>query len=1147
MLTSTASEILEAFKSEKPVVLFLGQDYARTDSEVDPVLQALLSRAECKKDATDGWLAAFSGRPLVEDDYTWLTERFVRHIPAESVQQIFDFAWSAVFTTSIDPNVSRRLESRNRSPESVLAKDHYARVPRSRFRPAVHYLFGRSNETSPDYRSPRTELERRRRLSVQGNTLLNRLPETVTPIGLLVIAGYQPEKDWLALDDLLAPLSASQGFKVLWIGASQSQESVFLPELVQSGQLTLEERTFSQLVTEILIERESAALGDVGVGDEGTVSLPEGRFLQVSPSLRLRVEASAAMVDDSWTDDQVAVFGKSESEDFRRFHGEFGGPRALVEGIGRHFAITRDFELHLRNSVEDFIKNPGYLDSFVIVHGQSGTGKSISLARLARTLRVDGRVPVLYASDRIPSVTDIDEFASEVERQTALSTVIVCDANQPYEVYRQLANGLKSRGRRVVVVGTSYRIESPPSIGHQFIEAPAAVSKSELTALTKLINRHVPNDASIVSALSGDHVLGLLYRHLSVSRARIIGGISDEARFAERTIRIRAQNVPRGNVEGFALAAKLIEAGLGATSALFEDEADQSASGLDAPGRLIDYVMVAGRLDCPVPINLLMRALRSAQGDLDLAQIAYLFGELDLLRWKSADGEGNDLLVSPRLQLEAELICRRRLGDREKELDCIIELIEAVRPNSVDNDSELSFLLDLLHRLHRDGPRATAYEQGYLRIARALTTLREAFQVRDASLMLQESAFRRAALHVDLIADEPSHEILAAIDRDAILNEAREVVERALREIDDRKLRAGKKTRQNFIVERASIYGFLAVEQARRGEGEANVWSSYLAAKAAILSAMSVANNYFPLDIGVWAPLDILKAAKMPAARAAELKADILAVFDQAATDLTPRLSVTKLHERRMQVGRFFRDDVLTEDAYVKLKDERPSLAYYLRARAMCEGVFDNDEPYIDAKHREKAIEAAAFLEQYREELLGDARALHLLLQLKWASKTGTVILRHPRSPLPADYTFLSESLLLVRDLNNAAGDGARNSLRFLEATLEWLVADPAYARELFTALSHDTEFEDPSRIVRRLLLEKPLNGDEKFRGRIEKLRTESRWIVSVEGFGGTIDLLSRDFGSESLRPGREIRDFNIAFNFLGPIADPLSRQGARS
>ncbi|UTV55033.1 hypothetical protein [Burkholderia arboris] len=71
-LTPTVSEILEAFKSEKPVVLFLGQDFARADAEVDPVLQALLSRTDSEENAAKGWLAAFSGRPLTGDDYTWL-------------------------------------------------------------------------------------------------------------------------------------------------------------------------------------------------------------------------------------------------------------------------------------------------------------------------------------------------------------------------------------------------------------------------------------------------------------------------------------------------------------------------------------------------------------------------------------------------------------------------------------------------------------------------------------------------------------------------------------------------------------------------------------------------------------------------------------------------------------------------------------------------------------------------------------------------------------------------------------------------------------------------------------------------------------------------------------------------------------------
>ena len=48
--------------------------------------------------------------------------------------------------------------------------------------------------------------------------LLNRIAETATVHGLVVIAGYRPSADWMPLDSLLAPLSGPICPKVLWFG-----------------------------------------------------------------------------------------------------------------------------------------------------------------------------------------------------------------------------------------------------------------------------------------------------------------------------------------------------------------------------------------------------------------------------------------------------------------------------------------------------------------------------------------------------------------------------------------------------------------------------------------------------------------------------------------------------------------------------------------------------------------------------------------------------------------------------------------------------------------------------------------------------------------------------------------------------------------
>ncbi|MES2298967.1 MAG: hypothetical protein V4582_18115 [Pseudomonadota bacterium] len=1137
-------ELASHLSSEKPAVLFLGQTFSVSEATGDRILSQFLERLG-RQHGNASWAEVLAGPGITDADLAWLSERFDRSVFSDSTYNMLEVGWSAVFTTSIDPKLVRALESRNRAPEAILARDHFARVPRSRSRPGIHFLFGKANETESQYRPPRTVAEKKKRIAVHANQFINRISDTVTPLGLLVIDGLIPEMDWLPIDDLLAPISGEQSLKIFWFGLKDVPESDFFADLVNSGVIRLDPRPLSEVISLLQAQNAGVPLGHATQSDTGTISLKNDEFFRVPPSLRLRVEAAAAIVDDTWTDQPADIFGAEEAEAFQRFHGDLVGIRGMVEGIARGFAVKRSFEDLLHGTVEKLLKGPTGAD-YVIVHGQSGVGKSVAMARLAFIMRTAHKVPVLFCWGRVPTPHELDEFCAEGERAGAAGTVVLCDANQPIERYRELATGMRSRGRRVTVVGTCYKVDSIAK-DKRFVEAPTEINPSERAELTKLLEKFGGQTADAIRrTLSDDNVLALLYRHLSSSRNRISGGIAGEARAAEHIIRLRAQSVPNQKDAKYILAEKLIEAGIrNSNSPVFEDDGNTAETGADPAGRLIDLVMVVGRLDCAVPVNLVIRALKALTAGLDIAQISYLFGELDLFRWRMADAEGNDLLVQPRLQLEAELICKRRLASVDREIECIAQLIGAVRSTAVDRSAELDFLLDLLSKLHRDGPRSKAYETGYLSIAHTLTRLRSMHRVEDSRLILQESAFRRAAVHVMDRAEAPQFSDSANDGKRAeILNDAREIIEIALDAIAQKKLHASRKTHHHLLNERASIYGYLTVGLARSNASEQDIWPNYLAARAAILKAMAMEGDYHSQDVGVWTPHDILRVPnlQLSPSHQAELKADILSVIDDVDVDALSPVSNLRFQTRKVKVAETLDQIELGEEALAQLEATAPNVAAFLKARSMCPEIFEKTDKAFDLKTRERAAIAAKYLEDRFEKIVGDIRPIQLLLQLRWAAQTGHRLVRLERFPIPQDQSFLSDILSIVSDLNGTAGDDARNVFRFLEATLEWVKGDTHRARELFRELGSDTEFEDPSRIVRRLILESPSDPHNGFRGRIEKKRSPGHWTISIPGFPGTVDLLERDFSHESIQIGREIPRFNIAFNYLGPIADPILR-----
>ena len=142
--------------------------------------------------------------------------------------------------------------------------------------------------------------------------------------------------------------------------------------------------------------------------EPGVISLSDGAFIEVAPSLRLRVEASAAIVDDDWTQPPPPLSADAEEDLFRRSHGNPGSTRLLVEGVARGFYIKRSFEDELHTRARNALTKQASRDSVIVLHGQSGTGKSVALARLANIARTHFRVPLLFAVERIPEAADVD-------------------------------------------------------------------------------------------------------------------------------------------------------------------------------------------------------------------------------------------------------------------------------------------------------------------------------------------------------------------------------------------------------------------------------------------------------------------------------------------------------------------------------------------------------------------------------------------------------------------------------------------------------------------------------------------------------------------------------------------------------------------
>ena len=204
-----------AFRAGTPVVAFLGQLAGWSGGHHDPVLSMALKKLSR---TGDDWKALLSREALPQGFFEWLAERFINRAPPQELLAIGDGALSAIYTSSIDPGLANLFTTEGRQPELILIGDPPPPVSRSRRRPPIYYLFGRAGGGISDFIPPSTSQAFSQRRLRHASAMLKTINEAATPLGLIVVDGYDPAQDWLRSEDLLAVLGSAPEGGVLWCG-----------------------------------------------------------------------------------------------------------------------------------------------------------------------------------------------------------------------------------------------------------------------------------------------------------------------------------------------------------------------------------------------------------------------------------------------------------------------------------------------------------------------------------------------------------------------------------------------------------------------------------------------------------------------------------------------------------------------------------------------------------------------------------------------------------------------------------------------------------------------------------------------------------------------------------------------------------------
>ena len=1026
------------------------------------------------------------------------------------------YRWSGVYSTATNRAVADAFVGPERAVSPLGAM---RRSPsRSQLDLEVRYLFG--GDHLPDgERPPRSQVEEATARRRSNQELTRLVTETLTPRGTVVIEGWVPggrlkSDDLIPMFDLLGPGQAHLFSAAEWL------DDELVQSFANSGQLSLHEETLESAIEQLESAGAAHLATAVTAASHHVVSLGDG-FVDVDIHTWNQIRRSARPIDLEVLSPPVFSSDAATYQEFRNFVGATEGvPR--WRGIAAGMNVERDFESVLLARVRAEVSERE-LPSPIVLSGQTATGKTIALAALAMKLSRSGEFAVLHQSRRTvrPSVDDVDMYAAWAEDQGAKATVLVWDGMVNPGEYEGFSRQLHARGRKVLVVGSSYRVTEKESEASVMIQAPAALSANETARLVGLLSRFGVDVVAPKPTVDASF-LAFLYRTLPDTEHQLRGGLSSEMRSAERSMASLARQRDGEATSTQRLTA--IQEAFQAAGLVLEDllppDSDDSAVGdlsfaERAPiQRVTTLILVAGRHGIPVPIDLALRVL----GREGFQSVRDALTSSDIIR--EIDDDSGDYFLAARSHLEAELLAQNDIP-LDVEVEVLGEAIRSVRITDgfVGGADEVEFIVKVLERIGPTSGQSNKYQRYFGAIADALKERRSELGRAHPRLVLQESNFARAFVYWQQATQQSTLK-----DRVATLEYNRELLDETLAEAATRGL-----MRLSLSVELASTLGAI-IHEYSRGNGSDQI--SGLGGRLddvlnAVLDARAVdPANVYPVDVLAWSTRDAVESGALSPAERGDRLANAVATLESLDRSSLSDKQLANLDNRGAELNRLLKNDDAVWDYWSKLElNTSPAATYFLAQFDAKEGV-----------HGE--ARALSRLRQAPPETRADWRCAQLLIDLTWKEVTGSRLLLGERIPLYLSPQGLNKIGQLAIELSEASmPDGYR--LAFVRAIAEFVAGHPAEAGRLFREVGDQTR-QLSKRIYTSYLLADERSQPRTFTGRVEYSDARSGQVY-VNELGTRVKFEPRLFNtSGEFARNQQMPAFYIGFKLSrGPVAEP--------
>ena len=1021
-----------------------------------------------------------------------------------------EYHWNGIYTTVTSPTVAKAFVSESRTSTSLGAME---RTPtRSQSDLEGRYLFGGTH--LPESSQPPTSEVAEAAARQQSNQELTRLvTETVTPRGSVIIEGWKG--GGRLTSDSLSPILGLLGVgQAHLFSAGDTASDPFVSSIAKTGQLVLHSESLEEALSAI-VEAGATTAASAGSRSHHIIPLSDG-FVEIDIHTWNQIRRSARPVDLELLTPPLLNSRASRYHEFRNFLGATDGvPR--WRAIAAQMNLRRDFEAELMERVHSELRDRD-LPSPIVLSGQTATGKSVALAAMAMELTRTGNVAVLHQSRRTvcPAVDDIDMYAAWADEHGAEATVLVWDGMLDPAEYMALSNQLHARGRKVLIVGSTYKT---PTDSPSFIQAPIKLSRREIAQLVTLLAGF---DINVSPQALDSNFLALLYRLLPDTERQLRSGLSKELRAAERTMAkfARERDTTSDSTQflsaiQFALQSAGFELGeLLPASSKGKSLKEQRFTERAPIQRVTTLVLVAGQHGIPVPIDLALRIL----GREGFQGIREALASSDIIR--EIDDDNGEFFLGVRSQLEAQLLARHEIP-LALEVEVLIEVIRNARITDgyTGATDEVEFLVKLLERVGPSSDNARRYQQHFVEIADALGDRRDELGRAHPRLVLQESNFSR-----NFVYWQQQEQQSTTANRITILEYNRELLDEVLADPGTRGL-----IRLSLSVELASTLGAIIHEYTHETQG--SELPGITARLDDVLNAVRGARavdpgNTYPVDVLAWATRDAVNSGILTPAERIDSLANAVATLESIDRGSLNQEQLANLDKRGIELNKLLKNDEALWDYLGKLElNTSPAATYFLAQ--------------FDAKEgSDGEAKALARLRQVPAQTKADWRCAQLLIDLTWKELTGSRLLLGERVPLHLPDTALLKISELASVLEQAdMPDGYR--FLFVRAIAEFVNGNYSEAQRLFREVG-DLTRQLSKRIYTAYLLADKSGKPEIYTGRVEisDMRSGQVWVNEL---GTRVKFEPRLFSVNGVfSRNQQLPPFHIGFKLSrGPVAEP--------